>query len=74
MDANLNGDAATDRIVLNNNGDRSLSGDITALTPVRYGATQTVAYLVTNPNAYYICRGLSIAVIPSGRSYFFSVS
>jgi hypothetical protein len=54
MDANLNGDAATDRVVLNANGDRNRSSDITPLTSLRNGVSQTVGYLVTDPNAYYI--------------------
>lgn len=54
MDANLNGDAATDRVVLNNSGNRSISSDVTALTSLRNGSTQTVAYAVNDPNAYYV--------------------
>ncbi len=67
MDANLNGDAATDRVVLNNSGTRGVSSDITALTSVRNGATQTVAYLVNNPNAYYI-RARPGVFTTSGRN------
>ena len=54
MDANLNGDAAADRVVINQSGDRSLSSDVTALTSLRNGVNQTVAYVVNNPNAYYV--------------------
>jgi hypothetical protein len=55
MDANLNGDAATDRAVINLTGDPTLSSDVQTLTSVRGGTTQTVGYLVSNSNAYYIC-------------------
>jgi hypothetical protein len=54
MDANLNGDAATDRVVINQSGDRSVSSDVTALTSIRNGSNQTVAYLVNRTNAYYV--------------------
>jgi hypothetical protein len=54
MDANLNGDSAGDRVFINNSGTRGTSSDITALTSIRNGTSQTVGYLVTNPNAYYI--------------------
>jgi len=54
LDANLNGDAAADRVVLNLNGDRNRSTDITPLLSVRNGVNQTVGYLVNDPNAYYI--------------------
>src|SRR5262249_34903234 len=67
LDANLNGDSAADRVVLNNSGDRSLSSDTSALTSVRNGRTETVAYLVTNPNAYYI-RARPGVYTTSGRN------
>ncbi len=67
QDANLNGDAATDRAVLNSSGDRSLSSDVTPLTSVRNGVTQTVAYLVSVPNAYYI-RARPGVYTTSGRN------
>ncbi len=67
QDANLNQDAATDRTVINLSGDPLVSSDITALTSVRNGATQTVGYLVTNPNAYYI-RARQGVYTTSGRN------
>jgi hypothetical protein len=54
LDANLNTDTAGDRTVINNSGVRGTSSDTTVLTSVRAGVTQTVAYLATNPNAFYI--------------------
>jgi hypothetical protein len=66
-DANLNGDSAGDRVVLNLNGDKALSSGVTALTSVRGGATQTVGYLANNPNAYYI-RALGGMYTTSGRN------
>jgi hypothetical protein len=67
MDANLNGDAATDRAVINQSGNRSLSTDVTALTSLRNGSNQTVAYLVNNPNAYYV-RARPGVYTSSGRN------
>jgi hypothetical protein len=67
MDANLNGDAATDRVVINQSGNKSLSSDVTALTSVRNGSNQTVGYLVNNPNAYYV-RARPGVYTSSGRN------
>jgi hypothetical protein len=67
LDVNLNGDSAGDRVVLNVNGDRSLSSDITALTSTRNGSTETVAYLVNKPNAYYV-RARPGVYTTSGRN------
>jgi hypothetical protein len=67
MDANLNGDAATDRVVLNQSGSRAISSDVTALTSIRDGSTQTVAYLVNNPSAYFI-RARPGVYTTSGRN------
>src|SRR5262249_3605033 len=67
LDANLNGDSAADRVILNNSGDRTLSSDISALTSMRSGRAETVAYLVTNPNAYYI-RARPVVYTTSGRN------
>src|SRR4029077_2223555 len=64
LDSNLNGDAAGDRVVINNSGTPGTSSDITALAST---AGQTVAYLVTNPNAYYI-RAQSGVFTTSGRN------
>jgi hypothetical protein len=67
MDANLNGDSAADRVVINTNGDRLVTSDITALVSSRNGANQTVGYLVTNPNAYYIRARPGVYTV-SGRN------
>ena len=67
MDANLNGDTATDRVAINTGGDRSLSSDVTALTSLRNGVNQTVAYLISNPNAYYV-RARPGVYTTSGRN------
>jgi hypothetical protein len=67
MDANLNGDAATDRVVINQSGNRAVSSDVKPLTSDRGGATQTVAYLVNNPNAYFV-RARPGVYTTSGRN------
>jgi hypothetical protein len=67
MDANLNGDAAADRVVINQSGDRLLSSDVTALTSLRNGVNQTVAYLVNNPKAYYVRARPGVYTV-SGRN------
>ena len=51
IDANLNGDTATDRTIINPAGDAKLGS---AVTPLKNTAGATVAYLATNPNARYI--------------------
>jgi hypothetical protein len=66
-DANLNQDTAGDRVVINNAGDRNISSDVTALTSRRDSVPQTVAYLVRNPNAYYI-RAQEGVYTTSGRN------
>lgn len=63
-DVNLNGDSAGDRVILNPNGDRSQGSDVTPLTNT---GGQVVAYLATNPGAYWI-RGGSGALANSGRN------
>ena len=50
QDANLNGDAAGDRVIFNPSGVPGTGSDVTALKNSSGG---TVAYLVTNPNAQY---------------------
>ncbi len=51
LDSNLNGDTAGDRVFVNpNGGNSSVGSGTTALTN---STGQTVAYLVTNPNAKY---------------------
>jgi Carboxypeptidase regulatory-like domain len=53
-DANLNGDSAGDRTVINPSGNRDLASTVTALTNSAKGV---VAYLADNPGAYYIQAG-----------------
>jgi Carboxypeptidase regulatory-like domain len=53
-DANLNGDSATDRGIINPAG---ISGTSSSVTPLLNSSGATVAYLATNPNAYYIQAG-----------------
>jgi len=60
-DANLNGDTAGDRAVINASGTPGTSSDVTSLSN---SAGQTVAYLVNNPNAQYIKA--PIGVLPNG--------
>ena len=67
LDVNLNGDSAGDRVVLNVNGNRGVSSDITPLTSSRSGTTETVAYQVNNPNAYYV-RARQGVYTTSGRN------
>ena len=50
-DSNLNGDTAGDRVFVNPNGGNPAIGSVT--TALSNSAGQTVAYLVTNPNAGY---------------------
>lgn len=51
IDSNLNGDTAGDRTIVNPTGNPNVGSGTTALTN---SAGQTVAYLVTNPNAGYV--------------------
>ncbi len=53
-DANLNGDSAGDRTLLNPNGVKGTGSGVTALTNT---GGDTVAYLAANPNAQYIQAG-----------------
>jgi hypothetical protein len=50
-DANLNGDTAGDRVLVNPKGVAGTGSDVTALKDT---AGDTVAYLASNPNAQYI--------------------
>src|SRR5204863_454061 len=50
-DSNQNGDAAGDRVIINANGTKGVSSDVTALKKT---AGATVAYLAVNPNAQFI--------------------
>jgi hypothetical protein len=51
VDANLNGDSAGDRTVLNPQGTANIGS---GTTPLRNSSNQIVAFLATNPNARYI--------------------
>jgi hypothetical protein len=51
VDANLNGDSAGDRTIINTAGNPGLGS---GTTPLKNSAGATVAYLATNPNAEYI--------------------
>jgi hypothetical protein len=53
-DANLNGDAAGDRTIINPSGDPNKGSAVTELTN---SAGATVGYLATNPSARYIEAG-----------------
>lgn len=63
-DANLNGDSAGDRTVINPAGVRGVGTDV---TPLFNSGGATVAYLATNPNAYYIQAGAG-ALATGGRN------
>jgi hypothetical protein len=62
-DANLNGDSAGDRTVINPAGNRALGS---AVTPLFNSSGATVGYLASNPSAYYIQAG-SGALATGGR-------
>jgi hypothetical protein len=64
QDANLNGDAAADRVIINPNGTKGVGSDVTALKNTN---GDVVAYLANNPNAQYI-RALPGAFAYSGRN------
>jgi hypothetical protein len=53
-DANLNGDVATDRAIINPAGQAGVGSGV---TPLVNSAKETVGYLATNPNARYIQAG-----------------
>ena len=63
-DANLNGDSAGDRAIINPSGVPGTGSDVTALTNT---AGNIVAYLANNPNAQYIRAGAG-ALATSGRN------
>jgi hypothetical protein len=75
VDSNYNGDAATDRVIVNPNGTPGVGSDVTALCKggpcSQYSAAQranfTVAYVANNPNAQYI-RAQVGAFPTSGRN------
>jgi hypothetical protein len=68
VDANLNGDSAGDRVIINPQG---VGGTGTAVNALKNTAGATVAYCAcgagTNPNAYYIQAGPG-ALATSGRN------
>lgn len=63
-DANLNGDGAPDRAIVNPGGQKGVGSGVTALTNT---AGYTVAYLASNPNAQYITASFG-AFANSSRS------
>ena len=63
-DANLNGDTATDRTIINPNGVPNTGTGVSALTN---SSGATVAYLANNPNAEYILANLG-ALADAGRN------
>ena len=64
VDSNQNGDAASDRVILNPSGAKGTSSGVTAL---KRTDGQTVGYLADNPNAQYI-RAQVGAFATSGRN------
>ena len=64
VDANLNGDAATDRTIVNPSG---VPGAGSAVKALKNSAGATVAYLATNPTAEYIVAGKG-ALSDAGRN------
>ncbi|MBV9308831.1 MAG: hypothetical protein JOZ45_21980, partial [Acidobacteriaceae bacterium] len=63
-DANLNGDPAGDRVIINPSG---IPGTGSGLTPLTNSAGYTVGYLVNNPNAEYI-QGKPGVLVNGGRN------
>ena len=64
VDSNLNGDSATDRTIVNPNGETGVGSSVKALTN---SSGATVAYLANNPNAQYIVAGKG-ALATGGRN------
>jgi hypothetical protein len=64
VDANLNGDSAGDRTIINTMGSAALGTGVTAL---KNSAGATVAYLANNPSAEYIATPKG-ALATSGRN------
>ena len=64
VDANMNTDAAGDRVIVNPNGTPGTGSDVTQL---KNSAGQVVAYLAVNPNAEFI-RAQQGALATSGRN------
>ncbi|HEY2842291.1 MAG TPA: carboxypeptidase regulatory-like domain-containing protein, partial [Bryobacteraceae bacterium] len=63
-DANLNTDAVSDRVIVNNAG---VSGTGSDVTPLKNSSGLVVAYLAVNPNAQFIRAGQG-ALATSGRN------
>ena len=66
VDSNQNGDAASDRVILNPNGVTGTSSGVTAL---KRTDGQTVAYLADNPNAQYIRAQVGALPPPAAISW-----
>ena len=64
IDANMNTDAAGDRVIVNPNGTPGTGSDV---TPLKNSAGQVVAYVAVNPNAQFI-RASTGALATSGRN------
>src|SRR5215831_4684328 len=64
VDANLNGDAAGDRTIINTAGNPRLGSSVTAL---KNSSGAIVAYVANNPNAMYITAGQG-ALSNAGRN------
>jgi hypothetical protein len=64
VDANVNGDAAADRVILNPSGVPGTSSDV---TPLHNSSGATVAYMANNPTAEFI-RAQFGAYANSGRN------
>jgi hypothetical protein len=65
-DANMNGDSAGDRVIVNPAGNRNLGSNVSAL---KNSSGATVAYLASNPNAYWI-RAQAGAYATEGRNTY----
>jgi hypothetical protein len=65
-DSNLNGDSASDRVLVNPAGAANVGSDVTPLTNA---AGATVAYLADNPNARYIVAGDGVYPSASRNTY-----
>jgi hypothetical protein len=64
VDANLNGDPAGDRVIVNPNG---VQGTGSGLTPLTNSSGYTVGYLINNPSAQYIA-GAPGVLVNGGRN------
>jgi hypothetical protein len=64
VDANLNTDTASDRVIVNPNGTPGIGSDVKSL---KNSAGQVVAYVAVNPNAEFI-RAQQGALATSGRN------